>query len=125
VNKIELVGTIASDIDARSEPDGTESAIASLHFHRGNGSVRLFSFGERARNLARFKSGDMVRICGRLTVNSMGKAAIIVDEVHHLDARQESAEDREAEEWNAARRHQGNAVVKGDNRFATRQRWQR
>lgn len=57
---------------------------------------------------------------GKLTINRLnGKAAVLVDSAQHLDVRQESAEDREADLWNATRRHQDNARVK-DNRWATR-----
>jgi len=117
VNEVRLSGTIIGDIDARSQADGTESASASLRFHKANGTVLLLCVGERAHQLARFKSGDLVLIRGRLTINGLNrKAAILVDEIH---ARQESAEDREASEWNATRRHQHNAAVKG-NRWAAR-----
>jgi hypothetical protein len=120
MNEVRLTGTIVSDIDARSRPDGTESCSALLQFHKSNGPVLLFCLEERAHKLARFKSGDLVSVRGRLTINSLNaKAAILVDEVQHLDARKESAEDREASEWNATRRHQLNAQVKG-NRWATR-----
>ncbi len=120
MNEVRLSGTIVGDIDARSEADGTESCNTSLRFHKSNGSVLLFCFAERAQKLAQFKHGDLVTIRGRLTIHRVnGRAAILVDEVHHLDARQESAEDREASEWNATRRHQSNTVVR-DNRWATR-----
>jgi len=123
MNKVELSGTIASEIDARSVADGTESARASLQFHKANGTVLLFCFAERAQKLARFRPGDLVRICGRLTINRLnGKAAVLVDEVQPLDERQRSPEDREASEWNATRRHQHNASVK-DNRWAKRATW--
>jgi hypothetical protein len=125
VNEVRLSGTIVGDIDAHSQADGTESASAFLQFHKANGTVLLFCLGERARHLARFRSGDLVRICGRLTINRLnGKAAVLVDEAQHLDVRQESAEDREADLWNATRRHQHNAAVK-DNRFAARPGWQK
>ena|SRR5713101_5898137 len=120
MNEVRLSGTITSEIITSTQADGTEHASTSLEFHKGNGAVLLFCFGERARHLARFRSGDLVRICGRLTIHRLnGKVAILVDEVRHLDARQESAEDREESEWNATRRHQLNATVK-DNRWATR-----
>ena len=120
MNEVRLSGTIVSEIDARSDADGTEHASTFLQFHKGNGAVLLFCFEERAHLLARFKSGDLVTIRGRLTIHKInGKPAILIDEVHHLDARQESAEDREDNWWNAVRRHQQNAAVK-DNRWATR-----
>lgn len=123
MNQVQISGTIVGEIDARSEADGTESARAFLKFHKANGAVMLFCFAERARHLAQFKPGDLVTVRGRLTVNLLnGKAAILVDEVHPFDARKESAEDRDAREWNATRRHQHNAAVK-DTRWATRARW--
>ena len=121
MNRVELSGTIASEVIASTLADGSEHASTSLHFHKSNGAVVVFSFGERAQKLARFKHGDVVKISGRLTIHPLnGKPAVLVAEVDHLDARQQSAEDRELSEWNAVRRHQGNAVVKGDNRWATR-----
>ncbi len=120
MNRVELFGTIASEVIASILADGSEHASTSLHFHKGNGAVLIFSFGERAQKLARFKHGDLVKISGRLTIHPLnGKAAILVAEVDHLDSRQQSDEDREVSEWNAVRRHQGNAAVK-DNRWAAR-----
>lgn len=115
MNKIELSGTIVGEIDAQSDADGTERASAFLQFHKANGRAILFCFGERARLLAQFKSGDQVRIRGRLMIHRLnGKAAILVDEVHYLDVRHETAE---TDFWNAARRFQGNARVV-DTRWA-------
>src|SRR5260370_1858319 len=120
MNEVRRSGTIVGDIDARSEGDGTESASALLQFHKANGRVLLFSFAERARQLARFKHGDLVIVRGKLTINRLnGKACVLVDSAEHVDVRQKSAEDREEKEWNSMRRHQHNAAVK-DNRWATR-----
>ena len=120
MNEVRITGTIASEIEARTRPDGTESCSALLQFHKSNGPVLLFCLEERAQKLGRFKSGDLVSVRGRLTINPLNaKAAILVDEVQHLDARKESAADREADEWNATRRHQANAAVKS-TRWATR-----
>lgn len=121
MNEVKLSGTVVGDIEARSEPNGTESARASLQFHKANGAVLLFCFAERAHKLARFRAGDVVEVSGRLTINKLNhKAAVLVDNIQHLDTQKESPADREDREWNASREFQQHAKVKGDNRWATR-----
>jgi hypothetical protein len=56
---------------------------------------------------------------GRLMISSIGKCCVLVDSSEHLDARHETAKDREEDFWNSTRRHQQHAGVK-ENRWATR-----
>src|SRR5260370_42178218 len=96
MNEVRLTGTITKEIIASTQADGTEHASTSLQFHKGNGAVLLFCFGERARDLARIKSGDLVRISGKVTIHRFnGKGALLVDGVRQLDARQGFGGERE------------------------------
>jgi single-stranded DNA-binding protein len=121
MNQVRIVGTIVDEIELRRRPDGSETASVALRFSEANGTILLFCMGERTRHLAKFRPGDAVKIFGRLSVNKQNhKAAIIVEEAQHLNKQHESAKDREADEWNTARKFQQHAKVAGDHRWATR-----
>lgn len=116
VNRVELSGTILTEIDMRRRPDNSETGSVFFKFSDLNGTVLLFAWGEeRVRKLARFRPGDAVRIFGRLTVNQLnGKAGIIVDQARHLNELDESAKDRDVAEWEAGRQFRQHARVVGN-----------
>lgn len=120
MNNVKISGRIVAIAITGDNGDGKESVSASLLFHKANGTISLFCNGERVRRFKQFKPGDLAKVCGKIIVNSVGRAAILVDTIEHTDASKQSAEHREAEEWNTARRFQQDARVVGDNRWATR-----
>ncbi len=115
MNKVEVSGTIVGEVMTRTEPDGEPFAAVHLLFDRKSDPVTLFCYAERALTLAKVTKGEQVRVSGRLMIHpKTRRAGILVD---RLEA--DVAQDREADLWNATRRHQLNATVK-DNRWATR-----
>jgi len=123
MNEVKITGTLVSDADIRAREDGVHTATAHLSFNDKNGSVLLFCIDERVRHLERFKSGDYIRVFGRLVIHPQNfKASILVDRTESMDRGKDLPQDREAEEWNTARRFQANAKV-ANTRWATRARW--
>jgi hypothetical protein len=115
MNEVRLTGTIVGEVLTRTEPDGEPFAAVHLLFDRKSDPMTLFCYAERALTLAKVTKGQQVCVSGRLMIHpKTRRAGILVDRLET-----DVAQDREADLWNATRRHQQNAAVK-DNRWATR-----
>jgi hypothetical protein len=120
LNQIRLSGRIVSIAITGDNGEGKESVTARLLFHQGNGTILLVCCGEWVATFKQFKPGDLAKVCGKIIVNSIGRAAILVTTIEHMDPSKQSAEEGEITTWNAGRKFQQAAKVTGDNRWATR-----